>query len=157
MPEGQTLDTAVATEFSSLAKSMNLTQAQAQSLVDFYVSKTQETFNQPFEAYKRIQEGWVNEVKNHPEIKGKLDQVKATIGSALDGLGDATLATDFRKAMDMTGAGNHPAFVRVLYKLAQAVTEGTAVTGEGPSPHGQTTRGAAARPSAAQALYPDLP
>lgn len=156
VPEGHTLDEAVATEFTTLAKDMNLSQSQAQSLVDFYVAKTQEAFSAPFDTYKRMQEEWVEQVKSHPEIRGKLDQVKSTIAGALDGLGDAALATDFRRAMDLTGAGNHPAFVRVLYKLAQAVTEGSGVKGTGPSPHGQN-QGQAARPSIANALYPNLP
>jgi len=157
VPDGFELDPVVAKDFSDLAKTMNLPQAQAQELVDFYVAKTQEAFTAPFKAYKDMQEGWVNEAKDHPELRGKLDQVKNTVAAAIDGLGDAKLASDFRAAMDLTGAGNHPAFIRVFYKLAQAVTEGTHVRGAGPSPHGQTEGGTATRPSAARSLYPNLP
>jgi len=157
VPDGYTLDPEVATAAGELFKGMNLTQGNAQKLVDFYVTKTQEAFNAPFRAYQDMVEGWVKEVKAHPEIGGKLDQVKATVASAIDSLGDASLARDFRKAMDLTGAGNHPAFVRVFYKLAQMVTEGNAVAGKGPSPHGQAAPGQSTRPSLAQAMYPTLP
>lgn len=155
VPDGQELDAAVNEEVGKLFKGMNLSQAQAQSLVDFYVKQTTESFQQPFNAYQDIRKGWVEEAKNHPEIGKNLDQVIATVGRAIDGLGDAKLAQDFRQAMDFTGAGDNPAFIRVFYKLAQMVTEGTAVKGVGPAPTGQ--RNPAERPaSAAHALYPNL-
>jgi hypothetical protein len=134
---------------------MNLPQAHAQQLVDFYVKKTQESFQQPFNTYQDIRKGWVEEAKSHPEIGRNLDQVIATVGRAIDGLGDAKLASDFRAAMDFTGAGDNPAFIRVFYKFAQMVTEGGAVKGTGPAAAGQQNPAQGPR-SAAHALYPNL-
>lgn len=164
VPEGYTLDEGVSKEFTEIAKALNLPQAGAQQLVDFYVSKTQEAFRQPFETYKSMIQGWQNEVKSHAEITaarssdGKLtgiDQVKAVVSRAIDGIGDPKLASDFRAALDLTGAGNHPAVARVLFRWAQQVTEGGAVRGGGPSPLGQREPGAAPK-SQAHALYPNL-
>jgi hypothetical protein len=156
VPEGTELDAAVAAEAGALFKGLNLPQAAAQQLVDFYVKKTTESFQQPFNAYQDIRKGWVEEAKNHPEIGKNLDQVIATVGRAIDGLGDVKLASDFRQAMDFTGAGDNPAFIRVFYKLAQMVTEGGAVKGVGPAATGQRSPGE--RPAtAAHALYPTLP
>jgi hypothetical protein len=157
VPEGYQLDPDISKEASTLFKGMKLNQKNAQSLVDFYVSKTQEAFNAPFNAYREMTEGWLKEIKADPEIGSKLDQVKSTVASAIDSLGDPKLASDFRRAMDLTGAGNNPAFVRTFYKLAQMVTEGKSVAGTGPSPHGQSEQGTGSRPSAAHALYPKLP
>lgn len=155
VPEGFTLDTEVAKEAGTIFKGMNLTQTQAQSLIDFYVAKTQETLQQPYKAYQDMREGWQNQVKNDPEIGGKLDQVKQTVARALDSLGDPGLARDFREAMDITGAGDNPAFVRAFYRLAQKVTEGRPTQGNGPAKAGQAEPGA--RPaSAGKALYPNL-
>ncbi len=153
VPEGFTLDEAVATEAGALFKGMNLTQPQAQSLVDFYVSKTAAAAQAPYDAYASMREGWRSEIKADPVIGGKLDQVKADVARAIDGLGDAKLATDFRAAMDLTGAGDHPAFIRAFHKLAQKVIEGGHVSGRGPAPV-QSPTGSAR--SAAHALYPDL-
>jgi len=155
VPEGYTLDAAAAQEASGLFKTMNLNQEQAQRLVDFYVKKTQESHDAPFKAYVDMRKGWREEASKHAEIGGNLAQVKETVSRAINQLGDAQLASDFRDAMDITGAGDHPAFIRVFYKFAQAVTEGRPVSGNQPSRFGQGNQG---RPqTAAHALYPNLP
>jgi hypothetical protein len=154
VPEGFELDEAVAKEVGDLFKGLNLPQDAAQKLVDFYTAKTQESAEAPFKLWRETQDRWVSEIKADPEIGGKLDQVKATVAKAIDGLGDAKLATDFREAMDYTGAGNNPAFIRAFYRLAQKVVEPGHVAGNAPSKFGQANPG---RPeSAARALYPNL-
>lgn len=155
VPDGFTLDGETGTAAKSLFKSMGLTQEHAQQLIDFYVKQTTESANAPYELWNETQERWVKEVKADPTIGHRLNEVKTTISRAIDGMGDPKLARDFREAMDYTGAGNNPAFIKAFYKLAQMVTEGRHVTGNGPSPAGQ---GNSARPaSAAAAMYPNLP
>jgi hypothetical protein len=105
--------------------------------------------------WQETQEQWVKEVKADPELGPRLNEVKTTISRAIDGLNNPKLARDFREAMDFTGAGNNPAFIRAFYKLAQMVTEGGHVAGGGPSAAGQKRAGE--MPSAAQAMYPNLP
>ena len=156
VPEGFVLDEAVAKEAGDIFKNLGLDQAQGQSLVDFYAAKTKEAAEQPYNEYLKMREGWQNDVKADPEIGSRLPQVKETVSRALDSLGDPKLAADFRAAMDLTGAGDHPAFIKAFYKLAQQVTEGKAVKGMGPSTAGQQEPGKAP-PSAAHALYPNLP
>jgi hypothetical protein len=58
--------------------------------------------------------------------------------------------------MDLTGAGDNPAFIKAFWKLSQHVVEGKPAPGGGPSPHGQVAVGQAQRPSIAQAMYPSL-
>ena len=154
VPEGYTLDEDVSKEAGTLFKSMNLDQSAAQKLVDFYVGKTNEAVNAPYEAWRQTQQEWVKQVKADPVIGPRLNEVTNTISRAIDGLGDAKLAQDFREAMDYTGAGNNPAFIRAFYKLAQKVTEGGHVAGRGPSEAGQRRQGEV--PSAAAAMYPNL-
>jgi hypothetical protein len=155
VPEGYELDPTVMQQASEIFKGLNLPQTDAQKLVDFYVSKTSESANEPYKLWHETQEKWVAEVKNDPVLGPRLNEVKTTISRAIDGLNDPRLARDFREAMDYTGAGNNPAFIRAFYKLAQMVTEGGHVTGTGPSPAGQRRQGE--RVSAAQAMYPNLP
>jgi antitoxin component of RelBE/YafQ-DinJ toxin-antitoxin module len=154
VPEGYTLDEDVTKEATGIFKEMNLSQSQAQKLVDFYVGKTNEAVNAPYEAWRQTQQEWVKQVKNDPVIGPRLSEVTNTISRAIDGLGDAKLAQEFRQAMDYTGAGNNPAFIRAFYKLAQKVTEGGHVQGRGPSELGQRRQGEV--PSAAAAMYPNL-
>jgi hypothetical protein len=155
VPDGYELDADVAKEASGIFKTMGLNQAQAQQLVDFYTAKTTESANEPYEAWNAMQEKWVKEVKADPQIGPRLNEVKTTISRAIDGLNDPKLAREFREAMDYTGAGNNPAFIRAFWKLAQMVTEGGHVAGSGPSPQGQKRAGEV--PSAARAMYPNLP
>jgi hypothetical protein len=155
VPEGYTLDEAVSKEAGTIFKGMNLSQDQAQKLVDFYVGKTSESANAPYEAWRQTQQEWVKQVKNDPVIGSRLNEVTQTISKAIDGLGDAKLAQDFREAMDYTGAGNNPAFIKAFWKLAQKVTEGGHVAGRGPSELGQRKPGDG-MPSAAAAMYPNL-
>ena len=140
-------------------KSWGLTQDQAQQAVDFYVEKSKEAVQAPFDFYQETRKGWQSEVKADPNLGGKLDVVRSTISRALDALGDPGLKASFQEAMDITGAGDHPAFVRTLYAMAQRLTEGTQhVQGLRPSPLGQNQRQRNVNEvSAAEALYPHLP
>jgi len=155
VPEGYTLDPGINTEAKNIFKTMGLSQEHAQQLVDFYVAKSTEAQNAPFQVWNEMQEKWVKEIKADPTIGPRLNEVKTTISRAIDGLNDPKLAQDFRAAMDFTGAGNNPAFIKAFYKLAQMVTEGRHVSGNGPSPAGQGDRSRPA--SAARAMYPNLP
>ena len=156
VPDGWQLDQTVDTEVKGMFKGMNLTQEQGQKLVDFYVKHTTESANQPYEAWTRMQEQWVKEVKADPVIGPRLNEVKTIISRAIDTVNDPKLAGEFREAMDYTGAGNNPAFIRMFYKLSQMITEGKHVSGNGPSPQGQSPKGQR-MPTAAQAMYPNLP
>lgn len=155
LPEGVTLAPETVTEAQNLFKELNLPQAQAQKLVDFHVGKLTAALAEPQETVASMREGWRKEITSDPELGKRLPDVKQTIGRALDGLGDPKLASDFRDAMDLTGAGDNPAFIRAFYKLAQKATEGRAVPAGGPSRLGQTAPGAA-KLSPAQAIYPNL-
>jgi hypothetical protein len=153
-PEGFELDPAVLGEASTIFKELGLPQEGAQKLVDFYVKKSAEAMEAPFKLWRDTQDTWKNEIKADPEIGGKLDVVRSTVARALDSLGDPKLASEFKAAMDYTGAGNNPAFIRAFFKLAERLVEGSHVTGKGPVPVRQD--GTSGRPSAAAAMYPNL-
>lgn len=161
LPEGYEFQPETLTEVSGLFKEMGLTQEQGQKLVDFYAKRSVEAYDKPFQQYQDTRAEWVKEAEAHPDLKGKLtgeaSPVKVTIAKMFDGFGDAKLTQDFKDAMNLTGAGDHPAFIRVMYKLAQMVTEGQHVSGGGPSKDGQRAPGTSDRPSAARAMYPNLP
>src|SRR5262245_59555128 len=91
VPDGYELDADVAKEVQPLFKDMNLSQDQAQKLVDFYVKSTQESLRQPYEAYEALREEWRGKAKSHPEIGGNFDRVLTTVARAIDSVGDAEL------------------------------------------------------------------
>jgi hypothetical protein len=156
VPEDFELNKDVMDKATPMFKELGLSQAGAQRLIDFYAEQQKSVAEAPYKLWADTQKEWVDQVKADPEIGGKLPEVKATVAKALDALGDQKLANEFKAAMDYTGAGNHPAFVKAFYKMALMMTEGGHVAGRGPSPAGQ--RGPGATPeSAAKAMYPNLP
>lgn len=159
VPEGWTLDAEVKGKADGLFKELNLSQEQAQKAVDFYRELTTEAFNAPFKAYQDMTTAWRTESESHPDLRGKIgpgQEVNVRIAKFLDGINDAKLVSDFKEHMDLTGAGNYQAFIRVLDYAAKRSTEGTHVAGNGPGKDGQSAPNRPA-PSAAGALWPNLP
>jgi hypothetical protein len=162
VPDGWEMDQEVRAEAEKLFRDFNLPQSAAQALVDFYAAKSIQAQNAPVEFYAEMRQGWRESAMSHPELQGKLGaggEVLTTISRGLDAIasatGDRQLIADFKEAMDMTGAGDHPAFIRVMYSLAKRATESGHVRGNGPSAAGQARPGSVR--SAAQLMYPDLP
>lgn len=155
-PEGFELDAKTVEAAVPIFKELGISQEGAQKLVDFYAAQSKQAAEAPVKYWQDMQEQWRTAVMADPEIGPKIDQVKTTVSRAIDSIGDAKLAQEFREAMDLTGAGNNPAFIKAFYKLAQRLTEGSHVAGNGASPSGQARPGSAPT-SAARALYPNLP
>lgn len=155
LPEGVEADEKLQTAATEVFKKHGLSQEAANDLSQFYFEKFKEAQDAPVELWKQTQKDWVKEIKADPEIGAKLDLVKSTVAKAVDSLVGEKLGDQFRAAMDYTGAGNNPAFIRTMFKLAQQVTEGGHVGGKGPSEGSQKKPGEGA-PSPARAIYPNL-
>lgn len=164
VPEGYELDPEVKTEAEPLFKELGLSQDAAQKLVDLYskhsIKSLEEHNKSASDWWAKRQQDWREELKRDPQV-GKLvgsngnfgpdSAVVQTVNRALDGLQNPKLVSDFKEAMDLTGAGNNPAFVKVLYALASKVTEGTSYAA-----NGNPVRPNAGRPTPGAAMYPNL-
>lgn len=97
------------------------------------------------EQFKATRTAWQTESLALPELQGANKEVSLSkIGKALDEFG----APGVREALNITGAGDHPAVIATLLKMANALSEGTPTrTG---SPRAQARRGPA------ETLYPNL-
>lgn len=155
LPEGVQAHPEKMAVASALFKELNIPQEGAQKLVDLYAKELTEAAKLPLQNYADTRKAWQDTVTNDPEIGSKLKEVRITASRAIDLLGPA-LAKQFREAMDLTGAGDHPAFVKGFYKLGQILTEGRHVGGSGPSAHGQQAPGKPTGTGPA-AMYPNLP
>lgn len=159
VPDGVKLDPASIAKVAPIFKELGLSQDAAQKLVDTYRELSAEAAAAPYKAYQDTVAGWLKEAQDHPDLRGKLgpgQEVNVRIGKLMDSLPDQKLASDFRSVMDITGAGNNPAFIRVMDYVAKQLTEGTHVAGNGPGPGGQSAPGSSSRPSAAAAIWPGL-
>jgi hypothetical protein len=164
-PDNYTIDPAALAEATPVFKELGLTQDQAQRLVDIQIAREIALAKAPDEAVRQMRDSWRGKTTSDPELlatvdknsgKTGMDAVKVNIARTLAVL-PVDLQVEFKDAMNLTGAGDHPAFVKAFNKLAAFVTEGSHVAGNGPAPGGQVKPGTSARPTAAEAMYPTLP
>src|SRR5882757_2958287 len=148
LPEGYKLEPTVLAEVTPIFKDLNLTQDQAQKLVDAHTKMVAADAKN----YADMRSGWVKDIAKDPDMGHKLDTVKLDIGRALTHLGDPELVSAATEALAFTGAGDHPAVAKLVWKFAQLVNEGRPVTGANPSPLGQTPNGQAAPRSLASRI-----
>ena len=155
-PEGRELDKTTIDRATPIFRELGLDNPSAQKLMDLYNDLGKSWSEGTIKAVNDMREGWRADVAKDPDMSGKLESIKTEIGRAYQHL-DPKLVTEFKAAMDLTGAGDHPAFVKGFWKFAQLINEGTHVTGSGPSKEGQSAPGANSRPSLAASMYPSLP
>lgn len=153
LPDGYTFDKAALAEATPIFKELGLSQEGAQKLVDLYAKQIQAQSDGPYKMYQEQRKTWQGEVeaKYGQQLRS---QVIPTIGRAI-ALMPTELQSQFRQAMDVTGAGDNPAFVEFIYELSKRAVEAR------PPPAGATPINGQASPSAprtaAQAMYPNLP
>lgn len=125
--EGQELDTAALEQFEPIARELNLTNEQAQKMVDLYGTKIMPMVQkQQAEFWQKTTEQWAADVKADKEIGG--DKLTANLSAAqraLEQFGDPEL----KEYLDSTGLGNHPALVKAFIKVGKAMSEDKVVTG----------------------------
>lgn len=158
VPEGLKLSPELLTKAQETFKGMNLSQEQAQQMIDLHSGEIKRIAEAPINAYNEMREGWKKEVFADATLAANNElrpEVKANIAKAIDSMG-AESAAKVREALNNTGVGDHPAIVRMFNHFAQFVTEGRPVQGRGPAPTGQKAPNAGPK-SAAQAMFPNLP
>ena len=125
--EGQELDSAALEQFEPIARELNLSNEQAQKMVDLYGTKILPMVQQQqAEAWQAQTEQWAADVNADKEIGG--DKLTANLSAAqraLEQFGDQEL----KEYLDTTGLGNHPALVKAFIKVGKAMSEDKVVTG----------------------------
>lgn len=158
--EGKELDAKVVEAVTPIFKELGLSQDQAQKLVDFQAARDVEAAKSMETLVTETRNGWREQIAKDPVLGDGKDnlkpEVRANVAKALGSLPpeakDAVI-----KAFDLTGGGDHPAIVAAMNHFGKLLSEGTSVRGGGPSTEGQRSPSAPARPSLAQALYPNNP
>lgn len=145
-PEGYEADSEEMKQFGEIARELNLTQEHAQRLINFEaerMAKLQEGKGDPI-AEMRAQ--WSEQAHNDREIGGaKYDENLAFARQALKAVGTPELYN----ALELTGTGDHPEFIRVFSKIGREVAEGRLDFGKG-NPTPETSR------DPAKTLYPNM-
>lgn len=142
LPEGVKLDETGAKSLADIAKELNLSQKGAQKLIDLGVEKQQRDAETARAQLETVHTGWVNATKTDKEFGGdKLPQSLAVAQKALKEFGSPEL----NELVVGARLGDHPEFVRLMYRVGQKLSEAPIVRG---SP---STRG-----TPESVLYPSL-
>lgn len=133
LPEGFTKDDAAFGKFTEIMADDKLSPTErGQKLISLQAEFLTKAAEENRTAWNALQDEWKGQVKADKEIGGdKLAPTLQTISKAIDTLGPDS-AKAFREAVDFTGVGNHPAFVKGMAAFAKAITEGGHVTGTPP-------------------------
>lgn len=125
--EGTELDADALKDFEPVARELNLTNEQAQKLVDAYPKILSGVQQRQAEAWQKATEQWAEDVKADKEIGG--DKLTASISSAQRAL--ETFGTpELKEYLNGTGLGNHPELVKAFVKIGKAMSEDGMVTGK---------------------------
>lgn len=119
-PDGMELDAALVEAVTPVLKDLNLTNEQAQKLVDFYADHEKARAESQVEAWKTQLATWRDEVKADPEIGGK--NYEASVRAAqtvIARFGDDQL----KKDLATYRIGNMPSLIRLLAKAGRGMAE----------------------------------
>ncbi len=137
VPEGMKLEGLDLTDFKSFAKEQDLTQEQAQKVLDFAGPKIKAMIEQPYRSWNETQVKWQEEVKADPEIGGtKFGQSIKEAGNVfVPGEANPFVKSEadakaLREALNTTGAGNNPAIVKLFVKMGRVLAEPGHLTGK---------------------------
>ena len=120
LPDGVELDQVTMDKFKPLAKELELTQDQAQKLVDFYNDGAKASADESQTYYSELMTEWQETVRNDKELGGKnFDESLSAARRALD----AFATPELYEVFDATGMGNHPEVVRVFARIGKAVKD----------------------------------
>ena len=141
-PEGMAVNEEALTQFADTAKELKLSQAQYQSLIEYDLQRQADAAKAMSDQYNNRVADWANETKADKTIGGEaLDENLGVAKRAIETFGDDDLAqimaAPSAENPDGLGLGNHPAMIRLFYRVGKSIGESSLVTGdskvEGPS------------------------
>lgn len=126
VPDGVALDTDTLTSLKDFAKSKNLTQAEAQALVDLGLKDSQKRAAAQAAQLQAVQAEWAQTARADKEFGGdKFDENKALAQRAFDTFGTPAL----KELLEGSRLGDHPELMRWAYRVGKAISEDKLVPG----------------------------
>lgn len=126
--DGVQLDQTALGEFKSFAAEANLSQEQAQQVVDMGVKLQQKWATEQSAAMQKSRDQWAEASNNDQEFGGpKLQENLAIAKQALDKFG----TPEFTQLLADSGLGNHPEVIRFIYRAGKAISNDKFVGGGG--------------------------
>lgn len=134
LPEGIKADDPLLVSFLEGAAKGGMDNESVQAVINSLGPKLAEQMQAPIKRWIDLNEQWVAEVKADPVIGGdKLPVAQETVWQAMALVSKPEEVVAVREALNMTGAGNNPAIIRLLYNMAKRLVEPGAVKGNAPA------------------------
>jgi len=145
LPENFEANQEAMEKFENIAKDSKLTQDQAQSFVDVFVEEVNRLQESYQSAFNDITKEWVKTAKEDKEFGGlNFNSNMSIVRDAINNYGNDEL----KLALNQTGIGNHPEFLRFAYKVGKALQDDKFHTGSNPDSTNEQ--------SILNALYPSM-
>lgn len=128
MPEGmeEMVDKDAMEAFSEFAKEHNLSQEDAQKVVDIQTDIMKRIGERYQEEYAELSNEWREAAKNDKEYGGeKFEENLGYAKKALETFG----GEDLIEALEVTGMGNHPELIRFAVNVGKMISEDGVMTG----------------------------
>lgn len=128
LPEEVKVDDALLTDFTDYAREHDLSQEEAQALVDLHLKAADKFETRIQEQWDEKKAEWREQTKADKELQGEdgtVDEALALSKKAVEKLGGEELMEVF----DLTGTGEHPAVIKAFYKLGQYIKDDEFVFG----------------------------
>jgi hypothetical protein len=123
-PEGMEIDGDSMSVFKQVAKDLELTQEQAQTMLE----KMAPAMNaRQAELMSKARDDWRQQATTDKEFGG--DQLNANLAVAKKAM-DAFGTPELTKLLNESGLGNHPEVIRVFYRAGKAISEDGFVSGQ---------------------------
>lgn len=126
LPEGAKVNAEALADLKAFAKEKNLSQEDAQKLVDLGVKNAQDVTTTMQAHIEQVRNEWSEASRTDKEFGGdKLDENLAVAKQALDTFGTPELTA----LLTESGLGSHPEVVRAFFRVGKAISEDRLVPG----------------------------
>lgn len=142
LPDGFQAEPEALKGFQQTAKELNLSQEQAQKLIEFQAQHVAKLQEQQAATWTDLREGWKKE--SLKVLGPKSDESLALVARSRDRFSSPEL----NKLLNESGLGDHPAVIKHFIELGKQISEDTVVDGKPAS--GNTNK------TIAEILYPNL-
>lgn len=132
LPEGMEIDPAVSKDFTALVNEFGIGRDAVAKLIDLQAGFMKSTSERDTANWTKTQDEWKANVMadkviggdKNPEAMARVAFLRDTYGKELPGL---------KQALDMTGAGNNPDFIKWIVNISQDLVEGKMLSANQPA------------------------
>jgi hypothetical protein len=117
IPEGVDMDEAITKEYSEIARSMNLTNEQANQMAAYGIKYGQQIADAVRDQYNAEVKAWGEQAK--AEMGAKFENIMTTAGAGIEAV--EKVVPGIRQALNETGAGNRIEVIKAFEMLGQLV------------------------------------